>query len=141
MADQLPLGEGALGHGGASRHPLSCHGDYHGGETRFAILARSTPRKRRRASSPNYSGNRACAIGGHDDALPNVFGAPYIGRMPLFLLNYCHPDGRFAGVVVVESYTHLHASMKAEVSGADRGLNFAGATSLMPKVRGRCRRT
>src|SRR6266849_5709674 len=53
--------------------------------------------------------------------------------MPLFLLNYCHSDGRFAGVVVVESYTHLHASMKAEVSGADRGLDFAGAHELDAK--------
>jgi hypothetical protein len=56
--------------------------------------------------------------------------------VPLFLLNYCHPDGRFdrfAGVVVVESYTPLHASMKAEVSGADRGLNFAGAHELDAK--------
>src|SRR5713101_2534578 len=53
--------------------------------------------------------------------------------MPLFLLNYCHSDGRFAGVVVVESYTHLHASMKAEVSGADRGFNFAGAHELDAK--------
>jgi hypothetical protein len=56
--------------------------------------------------------------------------------VPLFWLNYCHPDGhfdRFAGVVVVESYTHLHASMKAEVSGADRGLNFAGAHELDAK--------
>src|SRR5260370_19108012 len=61
----------------------------------FAILARSTPRKRRRGSSPNYSGNRACAIGGHDDALPNVFAAPSIARMPLFLLHYCPPDGLF----------------------------------------------
>jgi hypothetical protein len=56
--------------------------------------------------------------------------------VPLFWLNYCHPDGRFdrfAGVVVVESYTHLHASMKAEVSGADRGLDFAGAHELDAK--------
>ena len=56
--------------------------------------------------------------------------------MPLFWLNYCHPDGRFdrfAGVVVVESYTHLHASMKAEVSGADQGLSFAGAHEIDAK--------
>ena len=56
--------------------------------------------------------------------------------MPLFLLNYCHPDGRFdrfAGVVVVESYTPLHATMKAEVLGADRGLDFAGAHELDAK--------
>jgi hypothetical protein len=56
--------------------------------------------------------------------------------VPLFLLNYCHPDGRFdrfAGVVVVESCTPLHASMKAEVSGADRGLDFAGAHELDAK--------
>jgi len=59
-----------------------------------------------------------------------------MARVPLFWLNYCHPDGRFdrfAGVVVVESHTHLHASMKAEVSGADRGLNFAGAHELDAK--------
>ena len=56
--------------------------------------------------------------------------------MPLFWLNYCHSDGRFdrfAGAVVVESYTHLHASVKAEVSGADRGLNFAGSHELDAK--------
>ena len=52
------------------------------------------------------------------------------------LLRTCHPDGRFdrfAGVVVVESYRHLHASMKAEVSGADRGLDFASAHQLDAK--------
>ena len=31
------------------------------------------------------------------------------------------------------AYTHLHASMKAEVSGADRGLDFAGAHELDAK--------
>jgi hypothetical protein len=48
----------------------------------------------------------------------------------LYYLNYRHPDGRFAGVVVVESYTHLDASMKAAVSGADRGLDLAGVQEL-----------
>jgi hypothetical protein len=57
-------------------------------------------------------------------------GERYIAPVPLYCLNYRHPDGRFAGVVVVESYTHLHASMKAAVSGADRGLDFAGVHEL-----------
>jgi hypothetical protein len=58
--------------------------------------------------------------------------------------DYCHPDGhfdRFAGVVVVESYTHLHANMKAEVSGAERGSTSRAPMSLMPRVRVRFRRT
>jgi hypothetical protein len=50
--------------------------------------------------------------------------------VPLYWLNYRHPDGRFAGVVVAESYTHIHASMKAAVSGADRGLDFAGVHEI-----------
>jgi hypothetical protein len=49
--------------------------------------------------------------------------------VPPFWLNYCHPDGhfdRFAGVVVVESYTH---------SGGVRGRSgaFAGAHELDAK--------
>jgi hypothetical protein len=62
---------------------------------------------------------------GQSDALPIGIPSVTFGNAPLLWLNYCHPDGRFdrfAGVVVVESYTHLHASMKAAVSGADRGL-------------------
>ncbi len=103
---------------------------------RFCCRSASRRGRRRKSHTLNYSGNRACAIEGHDDALPNGFAAPYMARVPLFWLNYCHPDGRFdrfAGVVVVESHTHLHASMKAEVSGADRGLNFAGAHELDAK--------
>src|SRR6266566_6209957 len=73
---------------------------------------------------------------GHRDALPTGISSATFWDVPLFWLNYCHPDGRFdrfAGAVVVESYTHLHASMKAEVSGADRGLDFAGSRELDAK--------
>ena len=106
---------------------------------RFCCRSASRRGRRRKSHTLNYSGNRACAIEGHDDALPNGFAAPYMARVPLFWLNYCHPDGRFdrfAGVVVVESHTHLHASMKAEVSGADRGLNRAGPGNLHRTISG-----
>jgi hypothetical protein len=45
----------------------------------------------------------------------------------LFWLSYCHLDGRFAGVVVLESNTLIHARMKAAVPMADQRLDFAGA--------------
>ena len=79
---------------------------------------------------------RITRLGGQSDALPAGIPSATSRDVPLFLLNYCHPDGRFdrfAGVVVVESYTPLHATMKAEVLGADRGLDFAGAHELDAK--------
>jgi hypothetical protein len=42
----------------------------------------------------------------------------------LFWLTYRHPDGRAAGVVVIESVGLLHARLKASLAGADRELEF-----------------
>jgi hypothetical protein len=48
----------------------------------------------------------------------------------LFWLNYRHPNGRAAGVVVIESNALIHARLKAAVYGLDKGLDFAGAHEL-----------
>jgi hypothetical protein len=46
--------------------------------------------------------------------------------VPLFWLTYRHPDGRAAGVVVIESRSGLlQAGLKASLAGAARGLEFA----------------
>jgi hypothetical protein len=45
-------------------------------------------------------------------------------------LNYRYPDGRFAGAVVVESGDLIHARLRASLSGADRGLDFAGSHEI-----------
>jgi hypothetical protein len=50
----------------------------------------------------------------------------------LFWLTYRHPDGRAAGVVVIESRGLLHARLMASLSGADRGLEFASGHQLDP---------
>jgi hypothetical protein len=60
--------------------------------------------------------------------------------VPLFWLNYRHPDGRAAGVVVVESGDLLHARLKAALAGADRELEFVSGTSLIRKAQARSRR-
>ena len=52
--------------------------------------------------------------------------------MPLFWLTYRHPDGRAAGVVVVDSPDLLHARFKAALAGADRKLDFASGHKLDP---------
>ena len=49
--------------------------------------------------------------------------------MPLFWLNYRHPDGA-AGVVVIESHGLLHARLKASLAGADRDLEFVSGHKL-----------
>jgi hypothetical protein len=43
---------------------------------------------------------------------------------------YRYPDGRAAGVVVIESRGLLHARLKASLAGADRGLEFASGHQL-----------
>jgi hypothetical protein len=50
--------------------------------------------------------------------------------VPLFWLRYRHPDGRFAGVVVLKSDTLIRARMKAAGSEAVQGLDFVGAHQL-----------
>jgi hypothetical protein len=49
----------------------------------------------------------------------------YIEAVPLFWLNYHHPDGHFAVVAVVEAMALIQARMKAAVTGLDQGLEFA----------------
>ena len=51
-------------------------------------------------------------------------------RVPLFWLTYRHPDGRAAGVVVIESGDLLHARLRAALAGADRELEFASGHQL-----------
>jgi hypothetical protein len=50
--------------------------------------------------------------------------------VPLFWLNYRHPDGRAAGAVVIESGDLLHARLKAALAGADRELEFVSGHQL-----------
>jgi hypothetical protein len=47
-------------------------------------------------------------------------------------LAYRHPDGRAAGVIVIESRGLLHARLMASLAGADRGLEFASGHQLDP---------
>jgi hypothetical protein len=47
-------------------------------------------------------------------------------------LTYRDPDGRSAGVVVIESGDLLHARPKASLAGADRELEFASGQQLDP---------
>jgi hypothetical protein len=54
--------------------------------------------------------------------------------VPLFWLTYRHPDGRAAGVVVVDSPDLLQARFKAAVHGFDRGLDSSQGTSLIRRV-------
>ena len=50
--------------------------------------------------------------------------------MSLYWLNYRSPDGRFAGVVVLEANALTYARMKAAVFGLDQGLDFVGGHEL-----------
>jgi hypothetical protein len=50
--------------------------------------------------------------------------------VPLFWINYRHLNGRAAGVVVIESGDLIHARLRASLSGADRGLDFAGSHEI-----------
>jgi hypothetical protein len=51
----------------------------------------------------------------------------------LFWLTYRRPDGRAAGLVVVESRGLLHARLMASLSGTDQGLEFASGHQLDPE--------
>jgi hypothetical protein len=51
-------------------------------------------------------------------------------------LTYRHPDGRAAGVVVVESRGLLHARLMASLAGADRGREFVSGHQLDPESAG-----
>ena len=53
-----------------------------------------------------------------------------IQNVPLFWLNYHHPDGLFAGAAVVEASTLLSARMAAAVYGLNDGLVFASGHEL-----------
>jgi hypothetical protein len=61
--------------------------------------------------------------------------------MPLFWLTYRfpigrvvrYPDGRVAGVVVIESTDLLHARLEAALTGIDRELEFASGHQLDPE--------
>jgi hypothetical protein len=48
----------------------------------------------------------------------------------LYWLNYRHPDGRHAGVAVIEAGGLIHARMKAALAALDDGLQFASAQEL-----------
>jgi hypothetical protein len=50
--------------------------------------------------------------------------------MPLFWLNYRHPNGRAVGVVVIESGDLLFARLKAALASADHELEFASGHQL-----------
>ena len=50
--------------------------------------------------------------------------------MRLFWLRYRHRDGRFAGVVVLDSSLSIFARIKAAWSGAVQGLDFIGAHQI-----------
>jgi hypothetical protein len=50
--------------------------------------------------------------------------------VPLFWLNYRHPRGRFAGVVVIESSTLVSARMAAAVYGLNDRLEFESGQEL-----------
>jgi len=64
--------------------------------------------------------------------------------VPLFWLNYRDPEGRPAGVVVLESSALIQARMKAAVLGLDPGLECdghqldeVGATQIPKEMIGR----
>ena len=57
--------------------------------------------------------------------------ARYIEAVSVFWLNYRHPGGRAAGVVVVESAALIQARMKAAVTGLDQMCRLT-TTSLQP---------
>ena len=54
----------------------------------------------------------------------------YTEPVPLFWLTYRHPDGRAAGVVVIESHGLLNARLKVALAGADRELEFVSGHKL-----------
>jgi hypothetical protein len=62
--------------------------------------------------------------------LPVGRTSSYIEQVALYWLNYSNPDGRAAGVVVIEAGDLLLARLKAALAGADAGLVFASGHQL-----------
>jgi hypothetical protein len=56
--------------------------------------------------------------------------------VPLFLLNFRHHRGRFAGAVVIESSALVSARMSAAVYGLNDRLEFASGHQLDPESAG-----
>jgi hypothetical protein len=48
----------------------------------------------------------------------------------MFWLSYRHPNGSFAGVVMIESNALVNARMRVALSGADKGLAFVSGDIL-----------
>jgi hypothetical protein len=67
---------------------------------------------------------------GHDDAFPVAMPGAKFGTVRLFWLDYCHPDGRFAGAAVIEASTLVSARMTAAVYGLNDQLKFASGHEL-----------
>ena len=53
-----------------------------------------------------------------------------IRSVPLFWMKYRHPDGRFAGALVIESSALVSARMAATVFGLDDGLEFVSGCEI-----------
>lgn len=53
-----------------------------------------------------------------------------IRNVPLFWMKYRHPDGRFAGAVVIKSSALISARMAATVFGLDDGLEFVSGCEI-----------
>jgi hypothetical protein len=55
---------------------------------------------------------------------------PQIRNVPLFWMKYRHPDGRFAGAVVIKASALISARMAATVFGLDDGLEFVSGCEI-----------
>ena len=51
-------------------------------------------------------------------------------NVPLFWMKYRHPDGRFAGAVMIKSSALISARMAATVFGLDDGLEFVSGCEI-----------
>jgi hypothetical protein len=67
---------------------------------------------------------------GHADAFPAAMPGAKFGTVRLFWLDYCHPDGRFAGSAVIEASALISARMTAAVYGLNDRLVFASGHEL-----------
>jgi hypothetical protein len=67
---------------------------------------------------------------GHDDAFPAAMPGAKFGSVRLFWLDYCHPDGRFAGSAVIEASALISARMTAAIYGLNDRLVFASGYEL-----------
>jgi hypothetical protein len=82
-----------------------------------------------KASFPHAANNHSGKTGArHWDGTPRPDrqGRRYIDAVPLVWLDYRDPEGRSAGVVVLESSALIQARMKAAVLGLDPGLECEG---------------